>query len=90
MKDARMNAGGFITTRSFEVDDVFSWVLSPRWGKLEHDPLHAIASASDQEATPIVFQFASQPGGGASPAGTFTSSATVPKAAIEAIAKMIR
>jgi hypothetical protein len=90
MKDARMNAGGFITTRSFEVEDVFSWVLSPRWGKLEHDPLHSIASASDQEATPILFQIASQPAGGASPAGTFTAAATVPKAAIQAIVKMAR
>ena len=89
MKDARMNAGGFVTARSFAVEDVFGWVLSPPWTKLERDPLRGIRSASDQGATPIPFQFASQAPGGASPAGAFTATATVPKGAIESILRMV-
>ncbi len=38
--------------------------------------------------TPIPFQFKAQPGAGTSPAGTFTATATVPKAAIESIVRM--
>jgi hypothetical protein len=88
MKDARMNGGGFVTARSFELQDVFGWVLSPSWWRLEHDPLRWIASAPDQGATPILFQLASQPGATASPAGSFTATATIPKGAIESIVRM--
>ena len=88
IKDGRVNAGGFVTSRSFEVEDVFAWVLAPRWWKLEHDPLGKIVSSPDQGATPMLFQFASQPGAGASAAGTFTATATVPKVAIESLVRM--
>jgi hypothetical protein len=89
MKDARMNAGGFVTPRAFAVGDVFSWALSPdRWKGLDADPLGALASAPDQGTIPIPFELASQPGGGASPTGTFTTTVTVPKGAIDALVKM--
>ena len=87
MKDARMNAGGFTSARAFAIGDVVGWTLSPPWWKLERDPLAGIASSPDQAMTPIPFQLVAQPGGGASPAGTFTATITLPKAAIESMVR---
>ncbi len=90
MKDAnaKMNAGGFVTPRGFEVEDVFAWTFAPRWRRLERDPLAGISSAPDRAATAIPFQMLSLAGAGASPAGTFTATATIPKEAIASILRL--
>ena len=83
-----MNAGGFISPRAFAVGDVFGWTLAPTPWRL-HDSSHgALAATPDHGTTPILFQVASQPAGGASPAGTLTATATIPKGAIESIVRM--
>ena len=87
MKDAKMNAGGFVSSRGFTVGDVFAWTLATDWRKLGRDPLAGIASAPDQAMTPVPFQLVSQPSAGESPAGTFTATLTIPKAAIEGIVR---
>ena len=88
MKDARMNAGGFVSARALSVGDAFAWTLDPPWEKLDGDPLAGIASASDQAMTPIPLQLTTAPASSASPAGTFTATMTVPKTAIAAIVRM--
>jgi hypothetical protein len=88
MKDARSNAGGFMTPRTLGIQNAPGWVLSPDWAKLESDPLRWVASAPDRGATPISFQLAAQAGTTESPAGTFTATATIPKGAIESIVRM--
>jgi hypothetical protein len=89
MKEAKMNAGGFVSARGFAVGDVFAWTLATPWWKLGRDPLAGVSSAPDQAMTPVPFQLVSQPGAGESPAGTFTATATLPKAAIEALVRSL-
>jgi hypothetical protein len=88
MKDAKMNAGGFVSARAFTVGDVFSWTLNPPWGKLGRDPLAGIASAPDQAMTPIPVQLTTEAASAGSPAGTFVATMTVPKTAIASIVRM--
>ena len=69
MKDARMNAGGFVTTRSFGVEDVFGWTLSPKWEHLERDPLASIASSADRGRRPSRTSSRRDPARGRAPRG---------------------
>jgi hypothetical protein len=89
MKDAKMNAGGFLTARGLLDGLPFSWALGGYWTSLPSDAFASFAAAPDQGMTAIPFQLTSQPGGGAAPAGTFVATATVPRAAIEGVVHAI-
>ena len=86
MKDAHMNAGGFVSARALSAGDVFSWTFDPAWDSLAKD-LFGGPDAGDQASTAIPLQFTSEPPTSGSPAGTFVATATVPRAAIGAIVR---
>jgi hypothetical protein len=85
LKDAKINAGGFVSPRAFAAGDLLGWtllpVLRPSGGSLD-----ALEELPDHGTTPVLMRIASQTGGGA--AGSFTATATIPKAAIDAFIRM--
>ena len=87
MKDAHMNAGGFVSARAFAGTGVFAWAFSPDLGSLAHDPLRGLAS-SEGAAVPVPFQLTTEAPSSGTPAGTLVGTATVPRAAIATIARM--
>jgi hypothetical protein len=88
MKDARVNAGGFITLRSLTDGAPMTWALGPYWSELRSQGLGFVSAMPDQGMTAVPFQFASQAGGAGAPAGTFVAKVNVPKAAIEGIIQL--
>ena len=91
LKDAKINAGGFLCPRALAGGDVVGWTLAPKVRMLGDGMLSVLDDAPDRGMTPILFTTASQPpapGGAGGAAGSFTATATIPKGAIEAFVRM--
>ena len=83
MREAKINAGGFVSARGLVEGSTFSWSIGQRYGALRRDPFLGLASSAQQGGTPIPFTFTAQSGAGASTGGTFVATATAPRGAIE-------
>jgi hypothetical protein len=85
LKDAHVTSAGFLSARGLGLSDAVMGVLATRWNLLSRDSLAALGAAPDHGATPILFQATAQPGSGAAAAGTFSTTVTVPRAAIASL-----
>jgi hypothetical protein len=89
LKDAHVTSAGFVSARGIGLQDSLMWVLATRWNHLSREGLAAMDSAPDHGTTPILFQATAEPGAGGAPAGTFSTTVTVPRAAIASLVGLV-
>jgi hypothetical protein len=89
MRDARVNAAGFVSPRGLVAGTAFGWLLGQKYGALHRDVFEGVGASPQQGATPIPFSFTSQAGAGATPGGSFTASAALPRGAIEDLVRIV-
>jgi hypothetical protein len=89
LKDAHVTSAGFLSARGLGLKDSLTWVLATPWHHLSRESLAAVAAAPDHGTTPILFQTTAQPGSGSTAAGTFSTTVTIPRAAIASLVGLV-